>query len=257
MQTLHVLQDIKLLLAHRTALLALDGGVEGTQSVDLHLLRVEQHLQQTAAKLDKTKGELSVQKIVDELYDWTERRMADAKENNSKADEMLLKRCAYHGLNFSAPFVVMRHWDKMHQEGDYWCGEFETDEVDWQLAELIVTIQYACQRHYFGAMAEKYFDDKSRDVAANVQRRPKTIEDFNRLPEEFTVDDVMRCFSMSSITAARMRTHALGYRPDGVCLYSVEHVAQRSLPRLPQKGVGAALCAESTPCYLGMVQTLL
>ena len=63
-----------------------------------------------AEKLDRMKGELSVQKIVDELYDWTARRMMDAKENDSKADEMLLKRCAYHGLNFSAPFIVMRHW---------------------------------------------------------------------------------------------------------------------------------------------------
>ena len=34
-----------------------------------------------------------------------------------------------HGLNFAAPFIVMRHWDKMHQDGQYWCGEFETDEV--------------------------------------------------------------------------------------------------------------------------------
>ena len=145
-----------------------------------------------AEKLDRMKGELTVQKIVDELYDWTARRMMDAAENDSKADEMLLKRCAYHGLNFSAPFIVMRHWDKMKQDGDYWCGEFETDEVDWQLAELITNIQFACQRHYFGAMAEKYFDDKTRDVAANVQRRQKTIEGFNRLPEEFTIDDVMR-----------------------------------------------------------------
>ena len=91
--------------------------------------------------------------------------MADAKENDSKADEMLLKRCAYHGLNFAAPFIVMRHWDKMHQEGNYWCGAFETDEVDWKLAELIVNIQYACQRHYFGAMAENYFDNKNRDAS--------------------------------------------------------------------------------------------
>ena len=52
-----------------------------------------------AEKLDRMKGELTVQKIVDELYDWTARRMADAQENDSKADEMLLKRCAYHGLN--------------------------------------------------------------------------------------------------------------------------------------------------------------
>ena len=109
----------------------------------------DNRLKEWAEKLDRMKGELSVQKIVDELYDWTARRMADAAENDSKADEMLLKRCAYHGLNFSAPFIVMRHWDCMKQDGTYWCGEFETDDVDWRLAELIVNIQYACQRHYF------------------------------------------------------------------------------------------------------------
>ena len=150
--------------------------------------------------LDRTKGELSVQKIVDELYDWTARRMADAAENESKADEMLLKRCAYHGLNFSAPFIVMRHWDELHQDGQFWCGEFTTDETDWKLAELIVNMQYACQRHYFGAMAEAYFDNKLRDATANVQRQQKTIEGFNRLPEVFTTDDVMRCFGLSTTT---------------------------------------------------------
>ena len=97
-----------------------------------------------AFKLDRMKGELSVQKLVDGLYDWTARRMADAKENDSKADEMLLKRCAYHGLNFAAPFIVMRHWDALKKDGEFWCGEFETDETDWRLVELIVNIQYAC-----------------------------------------------------------------------------------------------------------------
>ena len=168
-------------------------------------LESDSRLKEWAEKLDRMKGELTVQKIVDELYDWTARRMMDAKENDSKADEMLLKRCAYHGLNFAAPFIVMRHWTNIRQEGDYWCGEFETDDTDWRLAELIVTIQYACQRHYFGALAEKYFDDKTRDAAANVQRRGKTIEAYNRLPETFTVDDVMRCFSLSNYGSARTR----------------------------------------------------
>ena len=68
----------------------------------------DERLKDWAVKQDKTKGELTVQKFVDELYDWTARRMADAKDNNSKADEILLKRCAYHGLNLSAPFIVMR-----------------------------------------------------------------------------------------------------------------------------------------------------
>ena len=162
-----------------------------------------------AEKLDRMKGELTVQKIVDELYDWTARRMADAQENDSKADEMLLKRCAYHGLNYAVPFIVMRHWDQMKQDGDYWCGAFETDEVDWKLAELIVNMQYACQRHYFGAMAEAYFDNKLKDASVNVQRRQKTYEGFARLPEEFTNEDVMRCFNLSSIGAARSRAKRL------------------------------------------------
>ncbi len=169
----------------------------------------DNRLKEWAEKLDRMKGELTVQKLVDELYEWTSRRMADAKENDSKADEMLLKRCAYHGLNFAAPFIVMRHWDKMHQEGNYWCGAFETDDVDWKLAELIVNIQYACQRHYFGAMAENYFDNKNRDASMNVRRQQKTIEAFNRLPETFTNEDVMRCFNLSSEGAVHSKTRRL------------------------------------------------
>ena len=169
----------------------------------------DNRLKEWAEKLDRMKGELTVQKIVDELYDWTARRMEDAKENDSKADEMLLKRCAYHGLNFSAPFIVMRHWDQMKQDGQYWCGEFETDDVDWRLAELIVNIQYACQRHYFGAMAEAYFDNKLKDASVNIQRRQKTYEGFERLPDEFTSDDVMRCFNLSTEGAARMKIKRL------------------------------------------------
>ena len=169
----------------------------------------DNRLKEWAEKLDRTKGELSVQKIVDELYEWTARRMADAAENESRADEMLLKRCAYHGLNFAAPFIVMRHWDQLKQDGAFWCGEFDTDEVDWKLAELMVNIHYACQRHYFGAMAEAYFENKLRDASVNVQRQQKTVEAFSRLPEVFTSEDVMRCFNLSSEGAARVRIKRL------------------------------------------------
>jgi hypothetical protein len=195
-------------------------------------------LKEWAFKLDRVKGELSVQKIVDELYDWTARRMMDAKENNSKADEMLLKRCAYHGLNFSAPFIVMRHWADIHQDGQYWCGEFETDATDWKLAELIVTIQYACQRHYFGALAEKYFDDKTRDAAANTPRRAKTIEAFNRLPEEFTIDDVMRCFGLAQNNSARARVFRL--LKDGL-VEKVDEFVENGTTKAKYKKTGAVM----------------
>ena len=188
----------------------------------------DNRLKEWAEKLDRMKGELSVQKIVDELYDWTARRMADAAENDSKADEMLLKRCAYHGLNFSAPFIVMRHWDKMKQDGNYWCGEFETDDVDWKLAELIVNIQYACQRHYFGAMAEAYFDNKLKDASVNVQRKQKTLEAFDRLPDEFTIEDVVRCFNLGSAASARKKVTRL-YRDHLITKASEEKGGQKAL----------------------------
>ena len=186
-------------------------------ATDFEMLDRENHvdfesdarLKEWAEKLDRTKGELSLQKIVDELYDWTARRMMDAQENDSKADEMLLKRCAYHGLNFSAPFIMMRHWDQLKKDGDFWCGAFETDEVDWRLAELITNIQFACQRHYFGAMAEAYFDNKLKDASVNVQRRQKTFEGFARLPEVFTTEDVVRCFQLKNLGAAYMRISRL------------------------------------------------
>ena len=113
---------------------------------------------------------------------------------------------AYHGVNFAAPFIIMRHWNELKKDGDFWCGAFGTDEIDQRLAELIVNIQFACQKHYFGAMAEKYFDDKTRDAAVNRQRQQKTIDAFNRLPEEFTYEDVMRCFSLVKANTARMES---------------------------------------------------
>ena len=168
-------------------------------------LESDNRIAEWAKKLDKTKGILPFGKIVDELFDWTARRMADAEENNSKAEEMLLKRCAYHAINFSAPFIVMRHWGDMKQDGEYWHGEFETDDIDWKLAELIVNMQYACQRHYFLGMAEKYFDDQQRDVSVNAHRKSKTYEGFSRLPDEFMTEDVMTCFSLVNRNAAKIK----------------------------------------------------
>ena len=81
--------------------------------------------------------------------------------------------------------------------------------MDWKLAEMIVNIQYACQRHYFGTMAENYFDNKMRDASVNVRRQPKTIEAFQRLPEEFTVEDAMRCFSLANDVVARVKIRRL------------------------------------------------
>jgi hypothetical protein len=151
---------------------------------------------------------------------------------------MLLKRCAYHGLNFAAPFIVMRHWADIHQDGQFWSGEFETDEVDWRLTELLVNIQYACQRHYFGALAEKYFDDKTRDAAANVQRRAKTVEAFNRLPEEFTTDDVIHSFNLKTINSAHVKVFRL--LKDGL-IEKMDEFVENGTTKAKYKKTGAVM----------------
>ena len=72
-----------------------------------------------------------------------------------------------------------------------------------------MNIQFACQRHFFGSLAEKYFDCQEHEASVNVKRQQKSILAFERLPEEFTHEDVMRCFNLSSDSAARMRIKRL------------------------------------------------
>lgn len=171
----------------------------------------DDNLRYWAEMLDKTKGELSIDKIIDALYDWTARRMADAEENNSKAEEMLVKRCAYHGVNMSAPLIMIRHWDELHKEDDYWCGEFHTDEVDEKLALLIVNMQFICQQYYFGAMAENYFEDQKRNDAAMRVRQQKTVDGYLKLDDIFDKEGVKRCYNYDkdNDVAARKRISIL------------------------------------------------
>ena len=156
-----------------------------------------------AYRLDSRFGELPFWGIVKKLYDWTKDRMADCEEDDNEANELMLKRVAYHAINYSAPFIDARHWDKMKQKGSYWVGEYETDETDWKLCELIARIQYATQQHFFGVIAEKYFDDMNNDVQFTGKRhQQKSVDGYNRLPDVFTKEDVMKCFGYDNDSSA-------------------------------------------------------
>ena len=152
-------------------------------------------MKEWAYRLDTRCGELPLWPLVKRLYEWTKNRMDDCREDDSEANELMLKRVPYHALNYSAPFIDMRHWDAMHQEGGYWEGKYEVDDTDWRLCELIARIQYAMQQHFFGVLAEKYFDDMNNDVQFTGKRHQvRSIEGFNRLPEVFTREHVKIAF---------------------------------------------------------------
>ena len=92
----------------------------------------------------------------------------------------------------------------------FWTGEYEVDDIDWKLCELMARIQYATQQHFFGVMAEKYFDDMNNDVQITGKRhQQKSIEGYNRLPEVFTKEDVMRCFGYKNQSGVCMKISRL------------------------------------------------
>ena len=149
-----------------------------------------------AFRLDSRYGELPFWPLVVKLHGWVKNRMEDCAEDDSEANELMLKRVPYHALNYAAPFIDMRHWDKLHMENNHWIGEYEVDETDWKLCELIARIQYATQQHFVGVMAEKYFDDMNNDVQiSGARHKQKSVDGYNRLPDVFNREDVKRCFN--------------------------------------------------------------
>lgn len=154
-------------------------------------------LKQWAYKLDRCRGEIPAEDLSNALHQWTARRMEDAKENNSKAEEDLLKRVGWHAMNYSLPFIVSRHWDQMVQDDNgYWlCGEnFGTDKHDRQLALLIAKAQLAFQHFFFKAIAEQYYEKMDSKQLSGKNYQGHTARAYSQLPSIFTSEDVNRCY---------------------------------------------------------------
>ena len=164
----------------------------------------DRQLSEWAYRLDATKGEIPCKIISDALYHWTARRMEDAKENDSKCEEDMIKRPCWHGINYVLPFVVSRHWDKMVEDGGrYKCGEdFAPDKFDVQLALLIAKAQLAFQEYYFKAIGEKHYDDQLSLESSGRTHQQKTWIGYRRLPNPFSSHDVDVSFGYEGKTGS-------------------------------------------------------
>ena len=163
-----------------------------------------------AYRLDSRYGELPFWPLVVKLHGWVKNRMEDCAEDDSEANELMLKRVPYHAINYAAPFIDMRHWDSLHQENNYWIGEYDVDDTDWKLCELIARIQYATQQHFFGVMAEKYFDDMNNDVQIVGKRhQQRSLDGYYKLPDIFTREDVMKCFGYENDNSVNTKLRRL------------------------------------------------
>ena len=160
--------------------------------------KCEMTLSEWATKLDERYGELPVKKLVDCCQEWYEKRLEIAKFNNcDEADLMLFSRVGYYGINITAPFVDMRHWEEREQTGTY-----VTDEVDARFCRLVMDIQYRCQHHFFGALAYNFHDNQARDAAANsTHHNTRFAQCFKLLPEKFTTEQFAEIFNLENNNA--------------------------------------------------------
>ena len=165
---------------------------QSQQAVD-----ADQTLRQWAYKLDKRQGELPLWPLVEHCWHWTDNRMDIAAFNNDKADEMLLKRCAYYGICISAPYIDMRHWDEREQTGTY-----EIDDTDRSLCDLVLDIQYRTQHHFFGELARNYFEEQMLDATQFRRRTTRFEQCFLRLPEVFTTELFAQIFGYANNRSA-------------------------------------------------------
>jgi len=150
-----------------------------------------------AYRLDKVEGEIPIEALNDETFDWQSSRMEIAEFNGDKADRTLLKRIPYYGIGVSLPYILMRHWDEWQES-----RTLTMDDRDRRLCRLAMEIQYRCQQFYFGEMAFNYFADQNKEF---VQRRRSTRyeECFRKLPDEFKTQQFIEVFGCSNAAASR------------------------------------------------------
>ena len=150
-----------------------------------------------AYRLDKVEGEIPIEPLNDETYDWQSSHLEIAEFNGDKADRTLLKRIPYYGIGVSLPFILMRHWDEWQES-----KTLTMDDTDKRLCRLAMEIQYKCQQFFFGEMAFNYFADQNKEF---VQRRRtgRYEECFRKLPDEFKTQQFMDGFGVSQSAAQR------------------------------------------------------
>ena len=159
----------------------------------------DETLRKWAYRLDQRQGELPLWPLVEHTHKWCDERRAVAEYNNDQADWLLIKRVPYYGLNISAPYIDMRHWEEREQTGTY-----TPDDTDRSLVDLVLDIQYRTQHYWYYALHRQYYDNQLRDAAKQCRRTTKFQECFRLLPndEEWTTETFAKTFGYANNRAA-------------------------------------------------------
>ena len=184
----------------------------------------DETLKMWAYRLDKVAGEIPIEPLNDETYEWQTEHMEIAEFNHDKADRMLLKRIPYYGIGITLPFILMRHWDEWEQN-----RTLTMDDVDRRFCRMVMEIQYKSQQFFFGEMAFHYFADQDKQFV--IRRRTTHYDEcYRQLPEQFKAKHVIEVFGCSQPTASRAISRLLA---DGIIEHIDVHTYRKVLQELP------------------------
>ncbi|WP_294748822.1 BT4734/BF3469 family protein [uncultured Prevotella sp.] len=181
-------------------------------------------LREWAYRLDRVEGEIPIEPLNDETYEWQSSHLEIAEFNGDKADRTLLKRIPYYGIGISLPFILMRHWDEWQES-----RTLTMDDTDKRLCRLAMEIQYRCQQFFFGEMAFNYFADQNKEFVVR-KRSTRYSECFRKLPDEFKTQQFMEIFGVSQSSASKAITR---FRNDGVIEVVKYGIYKKTVSELP------------------------
>lgn len=154
-------------------------------------------IQDWAYKMHEAHGELPLWPLVEHCWHWVNDMMTLAGETNDETMDLFIRRVPYYGINISAPFILMRHFDEFKEK-----GTFTLDDKDKELCTLVMEIQYMTQRHYFAKYASIYFDNKQTEEVESSNRKNVIHSYLAKMPENFKRSDIESTLNVNSNYAA-------------------------------------------------------
>ena len=188
----------------------------------------------TAFMLDKLTGNVDITPLSRRMYEWSKRQAELAKESNDKVADYIRRRCGSTiGMRAGVLSAVIRNaknWDKLpvvvlndekgvlDSDKEY-ARQLEFTEDDFKLATLVADYAFEQQYKLFKRPIEKAFEESMLPSAGLIYRRERdsTEQNFNALPESFTLQDVMDIFQVKQTSAS---TYCSAWKKEGKITYS-------------------------------------
>ena len=161
---------------------------------------IDSKLKEWGFRFDGMRGELQIQPLVDHCYNLCEQYAKEAEELTDDVLDLLRKRAVYYAIWYTVPRIYGRQWEQYRET-----GRVEINDDDLRFASIIYEAVIYWQDFFFGSMMQETWDDAQHDVKPR-KKNSKANNDFEALPDEFTIDGLAKKFDLTNAAAKKRIT---------------------------------------------------